>query len=187
LETEDFAAEIAETTGIVVYTFIDEHVLRTRDFILGASYRGKRAVYETDADGSLVRCGTWDTCHPWRHRFMRYLNGSRLRALTGVEMPLTADDFERTARAISQMKLMTQRRLRHGQLLVVFYPGCRLAPRLMPLLTDRRIRFLDLSGAFDGISPPHVLSIFNRHPNADAYDRVASSIFIATTQRVATQ
>lgn len=186
LETTDFAGEVAETAGTVIYTFIDEHVLRTRDFILGASYRGKRVVYETDADGNLVRCGTWNTCHPWRHKFVRFIAGSRIRALTGFEMPLTPEDFERTARTIARMDAVARERLRGSQLLMVFYPGCRLASGLIPLLEARGIRYLDLSQSFEGISPPNILSIYDRHPNAGAYERVASSISSEYANHLAT-
>jgi hypothetical protein len=175
LETGDFAREVAETTGTVVYTFIDEHVLRTRDFIYGAAYRGKRIVYEPDAEGRLVRCGTWTTCRPWRHRLMRMLSESRIVEMLHLELPpaLTKSDFDRLAGAACRMDEVVRERLPGGELRVLFYPGCRVTPKLLPLLDACGVRCTDASAAFDGLAPPNVLSLQDRHPTPEAYARVA--------------
>jgi hypothetical protein len=176
LETGDFAHEIAETAGTVVYTFIDEHVLRTRDFIYGAAYRGKRIVYEPDANGNLVRCGTWATCRPWRHRVMRMLSESRIVEMLHLELPpaLTKSDFDRMAGAVCRMDEVARERLPGSELRVLFYPGCRVTPKLLPLLGACGVPCTDASAAFDGISPPNVLSLEDRHPTPEAYAKVAA-------------
>lgn len=178
LETTDFSAEVAETAGTVVYTFIDEHVLRTRDFIRGATYRGRKIAYQVDADGNLVRCGTWNTCRPLRHRLMRMLGQSRIVAMARVELPpnLTRGDFERTAQAICRMNAVVREKYSNTFFHVLFYPGCRVADRLAPLLERCGVAYTDLSTEFDGVSPPYVLSIEDRHPTPEAYARVAAHL-----------
>jgi hypothetical protein len=176
LETMDFATEIAETTGSIIYLFINEHVLRSRDFLLGTKYRGKRIAYEENDNGRLVRCGTWETCHAFYHDCMVFLASSRIVSLLGFEFPVKSEDYERTAQAILQMQEVVNRRARSGAFSVVFYPGSVLSQHVRPLLEERGIACVDLSETFDGTADEHVLSVYDRHPAPGAYARVATLI-----------
>lgn len=178
LETTHVRGEIPESTGLVIYTFIDEHVMRTRDFFSGASYRRRKVAYELLDDGTLVQCDTWATCHPLHHRIMCFLGKSNLLRFTQIEfrIPPRRRDFDRATRTICRMNEVVKERWPGADLVVVFYPGCRLAPRLIPALDACGVHTIDLSTAFAGNSPPNVLSVEDPHPNPDAYARVAELI-----------
>jgi len=182
LETEDFAHEVAQRSGVVLYTFLDGHVERTMGRMSIAGWQNPRAYYEV-TDTGLTRKGTFRTGRPYTTLAYRVLARSALLRALKIDPPprITAADISKTTRVIVEMDAVVRRRLPESRFCVLFYPGMSTeAPQIAPALTAHDICHFDFGQLFRGDSDPrYYLREDDRHPTPAAYQRVAAALSAA--------
>jgi hypothetical protein len=180
LETTDFAKEVKEKNGIVIYTFIDAHIRRTVGSTGVASWNSRRVYYQLTKDGKLVRKGSFESARPVLTRFYKILSKSRLLKSLKVEIPprITDKDVQLTARVIEEMKHQVADKFPKSSFYVVIYPGSKYSSLLIRYLKEKDIRYLDYSKLFAGKKEKgqYVLSQEDKHPNPLAYQTLAKAL-----------
>ena len=189
LETVDFAQEVAQSSGVVLYTFLDSHIDRTMGRMSIAGWQSPRAYYEVTETG-LTRKGTFRTGRPVTTLAYRVLARSALLRALRIDIPprITSTDIGATARVIVEMDAVVRRRLPDSRFCVLFYPGwSNYASRIIPALTAKDICHVDFGQLFRGDSDPvYYLREDDKHPTPAAYQRVAASLSAALTTTLVT-
>ncbi len=180
VEDDPLESQIDESTGVIVYVFIDRHIQRVTGAASIVRWHRSQPHYHPGRDGELRRFRNFEAAHPIRTKIYRGIHRSRLLRAIGFDWPLgiRESDVERTAKALAAVGQAARRSLPGGRFLVVVYPGSRHGDRLGQYLEARGVDVLDYSTLFGGQS--HILSEEDQHPNSAAYrilaDRLARDL-----------
>ena len=172
--------EVDEPRGILIYTFIDDHVRRTIGTLrLVASWGRGMPCYEVTDAGAVVFRGTFERARPVRDFVFRRLASSALLGWLGFDWPLRIGDaeIETTARVLARSKEVFDSRFPGSRFVVVLYPGAdSYGPRLLSDLERLGVSTLDLSQLFDTAQAEYVLSTLDAHPSPLAHRKYAQAL-----------
>lgn len=180
LEDGDLRGQVAEPSGVLIYTFIDHHIDRTVGTLRMISTWGRgKPCYEVTSDGSVAFRGPFKKAHPVRDLVYRALGASRLLAWLGLDWPLQIGDaeFDTTARVLARSKQLFEEQFPGSRFVVAIYPGTNARGlALVPYLDRLGVETLDLSGLFDKQKAEATLSPRDGHPSPLAYRRYARAL-----------
>ncbi len=171
LENIDFKHEIKEPNGIVIYSFIDDHVERMLGSIKVMQWKVADPYYQQTTLGKFKRKETFLTGRPLETIFYYVLSKSKLlQALKfnwpGVHQP----QIKQAAESIRQMKDKFSLKYPHSSFYVLLYPG-EFTQHLIPFLDQMNIKYLDYTK-----EPFDYLNKNDQHPSAMAYKKIATKI-----------
>jgi len=182
LESGEFAREVAERSGIVVYVFIPHHVRRAIGSMRVATKWGRAFPnYELDAQRRPVRIGNFTTGRPALTRWYDSLAEIATLRFFGVAVPpfLTGGHLEFTARVIHGAEEACRSRFADSRFCVLLYPDSPRAEMggnaIIPYLDRLGIEYLDFTSLID--MRDEAFSIKEGgHPTAAAHKRVAEAL-----------
>lgn len=147
LQSDDFTAEIDEPQGLLIYTFIVEHINRAIGSMGITSQRGEvMPYYFTTSTGELVRNGTLASGRPLQSFVYSGLGKSQTLRFFNIDFPLnySDDNLKTTARIIDESRRIYQAKFNSDRFYVLIYPGLGY-PDLLPYLEAAGIPYLDYS------------------------------------------
>jgi hypothetical protein len=147
LQSDDFTAEIDEPQGVLIYTFIIEHIDRVIGSMNITSQRGEvMPYYFTTSTGELVRDGTLASGRPLQSILYSVLGKSQTLRFFNIDFPLnySDDDLKTTAGIIDESRRFYQAKFNSDRFYVLIYPGLGY-PDLLPHLEAAGIPYLDYS------------------------------------------
>ena len=176
LQSEKMTAEIDENQGILVYTFIGEHIGRAIGSMSIHNQRGDvMPYYFIDADGELVRKGDFVSGRPFVSLLYSIAGKSQTLKYFHVNFPLSTRtrDLEITARIFEESRNIYQEKFDSHEFYIIIYPGLG-APELIPYLETAGINYLDYSDL------PYIYEsdfwLGEGHPSAKAHKIVAEKL-----------
>lgn len=178
IENIDFKNEVRETQGIIIYTFVSNHLNRLKGSMSTMVWHFNGAYYRKSSAGKLVRNGDFKTGRPIQTRLYTLLSKSRILEALKINLPPSIGDhdlklFVQTCQA---MDTITKEKFSQSAFYVVIYPGTRNSTRLIQYLNEGGIKYLDYSQLFDTSDPQFYLSKDDHHPTPLAYQLVAEQI-----------
>jgi len=176
LESPGFQAQVPQGKSIGLYTFIDDHVERALGSPRVFIYWGRHLpYYRLNAQGELERQGDFESGRPVLSRWYRLMSHSYLLTTAiGALYPnfVSDQDLVTVATLLDRSRKKYQELFQSDDFYVIFYPGARnFSPRLIPLLKERGVRYLDYSKK--NLAKEDWLPDRN-HPNARGHEKVAS-------------
>jgi hypothetical protein len=152
LQQGNIKAEINEPEGILVYTFIDDHIHR----VIGSqhvvqSWGRYMPYYALDSNGNLERKGSFASAKPGL-AFLYWLLGKSEIAQyfqIGIGPRIDDDDFSLTARMFLESRDAFSRLFNAEKFLVLIYPGSTSGKRLISHLEKNQVQYFDYSNLFD--------------------------------------
>ena len=176
LQSEDMTAEIEEPQGMLIYTFIGEHILRAIGSMRIHIQRGEvMPYYYIDTAGNLIRQGDLASGRPGLSILYSILGKSQTLKLFNIDIPLklSEEDFRATARIIEEARNVYREKFGSDRFYVLIYPGFG-APELLPYLDAANITYLDYSDLPDIYNEDFWLG--EGHPTAKAHRIVAEKL-----------
>jgi hypothetical protein len=176
LQSEEITTEIDEPQGIVIYTFMIEHINRAIGSMGIHSQRGElMPYYLIDTDGRLVRNSNLVSGRPTLSIFYWIASKSQTLRYFGIDFPLRYSDehLKTTVRIIEESRNTYRDKFNSDEFYVLIYPGLGF-PELIPFLEAAGIRYLDYSDI-----PPIYNDDFwlgEGHPTAKAHRIVAEKL-----------
>lgn len=176
LQSEEIATEIEEPRGIIVYTFINEHIRRAIGSMAIHVQRGDvMPYYYVDTNGNLSRHGNLASGRPGLSILYGILGKSQTLRFFNIDLPLqpSEDDLQTTARIIDEARHIYREKFNSDRFYVLIYPGLG-APELLPYLDAAGITYLDYSSLPDIYDKDFWLG--EGHPSAKAHRIVAEKL-----------
>jgi hypothetical protein len=176
LQRAEMRAEVDEEKGILVYTFIYEHIGRAIGAMGIHAQRGDvMPYYYVDHQNNLVRQGDFASGRPLLSTFYTVAGASQTLRFFNIDLPprLRAQDLEITARILEEAHDIYQEKFGSDQFVIVIYPGLG-QPELLPYLQAAGIQYLDYSALPAAVDPTFWLG--EGHPTAKAHKIVAEKL-----------
>jgi hypothetical protein len=176
LQRAEMKTEVGEDDGILVYTFIFEHIGRAIGAMRIHAQRGDvMPYYYIDRQNNLVRQGDFASGRPLVSVLYTAAGASQTLRFFNIDLPprLRAQDLEITARLLEESRDIYRQKFGSDQFLVVIYPGLG-QPELLPYLQAAGIRYLDYSALPAAVEPDFWLG--EGHPTAKAHKMVAEKL-----------
>jgi hypothetical protein len=174
LETGRLRDELHEKDGILVYTFIDDHVRRAIGTLeVVNSWGGRMPYYTIDSHGMLVRNGSFTSGRPILSTLYWALGKSQIGKYFHIELPrrITEDDIRLTAVILEKSARLFEAQFHSKDFYVLIYPGSRRTNSLIRYLRAGGINYLDYSKLFDP-NEPDLSFDGDPHPKPKAYQIV---------------
>jgi hypothetical protein len=176
LQTEGIRAEVEEAEGILVYSFINEHISRAIGSMRIHHQRGDVMPYYTlDPHGELVRQGNLVSGRPWLSVVYNLAGYSQTLRYFNIDFPprLRDQDLVTTVRILQEARDIYSQKFNSDRFVVLIYPGLG-QPEILPYLKQVSIHYLDYSDlpqAYD-----HEFWLGEGHPAAKAHKIVAEKL-----------
>jgi hypothetical protein len=176
LQSEGITTEIDESRGILVYTFIGEHIGRAIGSMGIHNQRGDvMPYYFINADGELIRRGNFVSGRPLVALLYSIAGKSQTLKYFHIDFPLSTrtQDLETTARIFEESRNVYREKFDSDEFYILIYPGLG-APELIPYLETAGINYLDYSDL------PYIHNddfwLGEGHPSAKAHKIVAEKL-----------
>lgn len=176
LQSDGFVAEIDEAQGVLIYTFIIEHINRAIGSMGISSQRGEvMPYYFITPAGNLVRDGTFASGRPLQSMVYSVLGKSQILKFFNIDFPLnySDDDLKTTVRIIDESRRVYQAKFNSDRFYVLIYPGLGY-PDLLSYLDAAEIPYLDYSDLPQIYNDDFWLG--EGHPSAKAHRIVANKL-----------
>ena len=177
IENIDFKNEVRETPGIIIYTFMPDHLNRLLGSMSTMGWHFNGAYYRKSAAGKLVRNGDFKTGRPIWTRIYTLLSKSRILEVLKINLPPKIGDYDLKlfAQTCQAMDAIIKAKFPQSAFYVVIYPGTN-SDRLVQYLEEGGIKYHDYTRLFDPADPKFYLSEDDHHPAPLAYQLVAEQI-----------
>ena len=178
LQQGDIRAEINEPEGILVYTFIDDHIHR----VIGSQHVAQNwgrymPYYALDSVGNLERRGDFVSARPGLALLFWLLKNSEIARYFEVGVPhrINDQDFNLTAKIFAESRSAFSQLFSGERFFVLIFPGSSWGKRLIPYLEKDGVQYLDYSNLFDPAQTDlHIEQ--DPHPTPKAYHMVAERL-----------
>ena len=178
LQSDELTAEIPQTEGIAIFTFIDAHVERA----IGSMYvynawGDEMPYYHLDWGGNLTRQGNFKTGRPLRSTLFETLEQSEMATYFQLNIPprLSSRHYAHAVRIIAEARDTFQAKYRSDDFYVVIYPDeGDYFEDMEPHLQAANLKILNYDEALK-LDPEAGLAIspIDRHPTQAAHQIVA--------------
>jgi len=177
IENINFKNEVRETQGIIIYTFMSDHLNRLMGSMSTMVWHFNGAYYQKSSAGKLVRNGDFKTGRPIRMRLYTLLSKSRILEALKINLPSRIGDYDLKlfVQTCQAMDTMIKEKFPQSAFYVVIYPRTN-SDRLVQYLKEAGIKYLDYTQLFDRSDPKFSLSVDDHHPTPLAYQLVAEQI-----------
>jgi hypothetical protein len=179
LQSEHLNQEIKEKEGLVIYTFIDDHVPRSIGSMAVYNQWGRlMPFYTLDANNNLVRQGNFTSGRPLLSALYIILGKSQTAKYFNINLPpgLYEHHFALTAKIIETARDTFVEKFGHDNFYVLFFPDVsERANRIIPYLEKAGIKYLDYSTLYDH-SRSDLWIKGDAHPTAQGYKSVATTL-----------
>jgi hypothetical protein len=145
LQRDSVTQGIGERQGILIYTFISEHVDRAIGSMLIHNQRGDvMPYYFLDASGALVRKGDLVSGRPLLSLLYWIAGRSQTLKYFNINLPpqLRPRDLQITVKMIDKARQLFREKFKSDKFYVLIYPG-RGNPELLPYLEAAEIEVLN--------------------------------------------
>lgn len=177
LENSHITDEVKEHPVMLVYTFIDASINIAIGSMNVYNDMGENMPFYTlDADGNLVRKGTFSTGRPIISLMYKFLGKSKLLKSLHLDIPrIRSQHIALTARIIEESRNRFRDRFGSSDFYVIFYPGSRYSRSLIPYLKKADIKYFDYSELFNLKDPQfYIEGDMHSHPSPRAYETIAN-------------
>lgn len=172
LQSNDINKEIKEKKGILIYTFIDDHIRRVVGSMRVYNTFGKNLPYFTiDKKGKLIRKCNFTSGRPvlsflyraiWRSQLVRYFCRN-----IDFKLWINESDLKLTCRILEEAYSIFRKKFNSEDFYVIFYPHSIFGIKMIPYLEKAGIKYLDYSLLY---MPDKEFRIEgDGHPNKKAY------------------
>ena len=151
LQQPSLKREIQEKEGLLVYTFIPDHVYRVKGAQHVAQGWGKYLpYYRLDSAGNLERRGNFMTGRPGLALLYWLLSKSEIARYfqIGFGERISDNDLNLTARIFSESHKAFSKLFGNQEFVVLIYPENQ-GKRFIPIFQRAKVRYLDYSELFD--------------------------------------
>jgi hypothetical protein len=173
LQSDKITEEVKSTgRGILVYTFIDDHVRRVIGSIRVLFFVHPHPYYTLDRNDQLVRRGSFTSGRPILTKLYRVMGKSQTLKCFHIDFPKVNERHLRlTARLISESRRIFREKFGSDDFYVLIYPGStHYGKRLIPFLEKANIKYVDYSNlTFEEIKG-------DSHPTTTAHMEVAARL-----------
>ena len=171
LEGIDYENEIKEKQGLLIYMYIDPHVIRTIGGGFSMSWKTDDPYYKDNRDGKLVRHGSFKEGRPFLTPLYYMLSKSRLLKTFKIWFPMriSSKHIDLTVKTIEAMQDRFNSQYPDSKFYVVIYPGNHYANSIIETLREKGIRYLDYSNLFDIKNPEYSIRKEDEHPSVLAH------------------
>lgn len=176
LQSEEMTTEIDENQGVLIYTFIYEHVDRAIGSMVIHNQRGDvMPYYFIDTSGELVRRGNFVSGRPLVALFYSIAGQSQILKYFHVDFPPSTrdQDLETTVRIFEEARNVYREKFNSDEFYILIYPGLG-APELIPYLETAGLNYLDYSDL------PNIHNndfwLGEGHPSAKAHKIIAEKL-----------
>jgi hypothetical protein len=176
---ETFYEAIRPKRGIIVYTYINDHIDRATGATRIISNWGRRLPHLTVEDDNIVHHGTFEESLPYRSFLFSCIKNSHIWAFVRnrIPPPRSDQDFAITAGIINAAAKNFEDLFESVEFYLLIYQGMDKDASLMKHIDTDRVTCLDYSGLFveSGVKR-RLLSFTDGHPTARGYEIVASHL-----------
>jgi len=178
LRTRNLHSEIAEQNGVLIHLFIDDHIKRligSRRLIkLWARYY---PFYYLDGD-DLKRDGSFWSGRHWQTRLYRAISESAFIGLFDIDVPwhVTDGHLKLFGAVIREAKSEFLKQYPEGRFVVLIGPNSELASRIVEVLEENDIQFLDCSNLLDKEKSQYKIHWTEGHPSAKYHLEIADTL-----------
>ena len=182
LETGDLPKEVSEKRGVLIYSFIDNHVHRTIGSMYFVTDWGwHKPYYHLTSNDEIVRKGSFLTGRPFLTRLYRLLGKSKTLRYFQIDFPLQIgrEQLWLVYRVIEESRTLFLRQFPNSQFYVLIWPrtNANYDKQLKSFLESKNIPFFYQPDLYPRdndkftIAPP-----VDWHPTPLAYETVAQSL-----------
>ncbi len=172
LQRPELAEEITESSGVAVFTYIDDHMKRAVGAMRTTTGWGRRLPYlQLEPDGLRFH-GTFEQGRPGLQRFYELLSWSPALRYLRVDTPRcdAPKDYDLVTAIFRASHARLQVLFPDAELYVLMYPHMQSAAALIPRLEAAGVRVLDYTRAFDDPAVQSLpLFLADGHPAPAAY------------------
>lgn len=171
--------EIEQDRGVLIYTFIDAHIIRVVGSMRVVTTWGKnRPFFYLDKIGTLHKDGSFESGRPGLMLLYRLLSKSKILELLNVDLPykITDNHFELFTVIVEEAYKSYKKQFPESDFYFLIYPRSQYTAVLKRFLDRKKIPYLDYSMFIDRWNPKFILAPEDRHPNALANRIVARKI-----------
>lgn len=192
LESDRLENEIKEETGILVYTFLPQHVERVIGSMRVVNSWGPNMPYYTYCeDSTICRKGNFTTGRPMLSRIYRLLGASNIFKLFKISLPLKPNKYgiKLTFDLINRAKEKFLESYPGSKFVVMLYPYwttgkyANCEADIVALLHAHGMETFDYRELFDMSDTKYNLMPANAHPNAQANEKLSDN-FVSSIQEL---
>lgn len=179
LQTKVLPKEIPQKNGILIYTYIDSHILRVIGSMrVAATWGRNRPYFYLEENGNLRRNGDFATGRPRLTAVYQLLVQSKILQLINLDIPIWITDkhLHLCARVIEEAAQSYHKQFPGSNFYVLIYPGSIYGNMLKRFLANKQIGLLDYANLFDHQAPEYALAPGDWHPNANATQVIARKV-----------
>jgi len=173
----NWANQIRETEGTLVYTFIDGHVRRALGLMSVMQWNQIAPYYRVAEGDRLERCGNFLTGRPFVSAAYWILGQSEALRAFDVDIPprLTDSHFAFAASMIEDAAREFREKFPRGRFVVMCHPRCRMAGLFIRSLRSKHIQVLDYSLRAE-LEDSRYFIQGDGHPNGKGYEAVTRTL-----------
>jgi len=182
LDKIDFKKELPQRNGILIYTFMLDHINRSVGSMSIVDWNHDHVYYARNTKKDFERVGTFETACPIQTKLYLFLRKSSFLKLLHVSLPrIGHQQITLTADLINAAKTRFLNQYPQGKFIVNIYPPLDnheriIFKQMISELKNRNILYLDHDKLFGNEESKYVLSKEDPHPSAFAYKTLAESI-----------
>lgn len=175
----DFVDSITESKGILIYTFIDDHINRAIGAMDVINNGGQDFPYYAIEQEQAVHRGAFARARPYTTLLYTILGKSRAVRALNIRLPLrrTDEHFERTAQIIIEANRVFNNRYPASEFYVMIFPGAEEGIRIASMLENAGLGILNYSNLFSTHqNETDALFYEDGHPTARACAIIAEEL-----------
>ncbi len=170
----NFKDQIKEKNGVLIYTFIDDHIHRCIGSMRVIRWKAPHPYYQYTKQSGFVRKGSFKTGRPLLTFAYEMISKSKILRFLNITLPLKISEkhLELTTQTLAAIKDEFHNLYPNDKFYVLFYPGSKYSDRLIKHFKRHDIAFFDYTDLFDKDDPRYYLAKEDTHPTPQAYQEV---------------
>jgi hypothetical protein len=178
LQSEEITKEISERQGILIYTFINNHINRAiGDMIVHNTWGHNMPYYATDRDGNIFRKGSFTSGRPVLSLLYGLLSKSNIVQYSQLNFPtkISENHVRFFIKIFEESREIFYKKFNSDKFYVVLYPSKILHEKVIPLLKEKHFKYLNYTNLLNIEEEKFHIS-GDGHPTKSAHKIVAFKI-----------